>query len=159
MDRIMCIGELSIATIANKMGITEGNVEFNNEVLLAFKNASFTDKRYSFYQKNSLCRYQWVEFVARLAHKKYIETKQVDTYAAALKRLFGNCSLTEMSTSRSLLKSTTITDGKKISTGAKRWMSSTPSTSNSLSTFTQITPDSELNLVRHPSWLLRSSEI
>lgn len=91
MDRIMCIGELTIVTITTKMGVAEGNVEFNNDVLLAFKNANFTDKKYSFYQKGCLCRYQFLEFVARLAHKKYIESKEADTYAVALKMLFGKC--------------------------------------------------------------------
>ena len=89
MDRIMCIGELVISQITSKMGLAEGNLEFNNEVLLAFKNANFTDKKYSFYQKGCLCRYQFLEFTARLAHKKYIETKQVETYFEALKKLFG----------------------------------------------------------------------
>jgi len=89
MDRIMCIGEQAIGTVATKMGVTEGNVEFSNEVLLAFKNANYTDRKYSFYQKGSLCRYQFLEFVARLAHKKYIESKQVETYGEALKKLFG----------------------------------------------------------------------
>jgi hypothetical protein len=84
----MCIGELSISNITGKMGIAEGNMEFNNEVLLAFKNANFTDKRFSFYQKGFLCRYQFLEFTARLAHKKYIETKQTDSYFDALSRLF-----------------------------------------------------------------------
>lgn len=92
MDRIMCIGELSIVTIATKMGVAEGNMEFNNEVLLAFKNANFTDKKFSFYQKGCLCRYQFLEFIARLAHKKYIESKQVETYGEALKKLFGKFS-------------------------------------------------------------------
>ena len=89
MDRIMCIGELTISNITGKMGIAEGNMEFNNEVLLAFKNANFTDKRFSFYQKGCLCRYQFLEFTARLAHKKYIETKQTDSYYDAMRRLFG----------------------------------------------------------------------
>ena len=87
----MCIGELAIVAITNKMGISEGSSEFNNEVLLAFKNAGFTDKKYSFYQKGCLCRYQFIEFIARLAQKKYMETKQVETYSEALMRLFRTC--------------------------------------------------------------------
>lgn len=89
MEKIMCIGENMIASIAHKMNIGEGNPEYVNEVLLIFKNSCFTDKKFSFYQKGNLARFQWLEFVARLAHKKYIETKVVTTCSEAIELLYG----------------------------------------------------------------------
>jgi len=87
MDRIMCIGELMILTIANDMGICE-NPEFSNEVILAFKNANFTDKKFAFYQKGCLCRYQWLEFIVRLAAKKYMEAGEAENYSQSLQMLY-----------------------------------------------------------------------
>lgn len=86
----MCIGELMILTIINKLGIAEGDQEFNNDAILAFKNSSFTDRRFSFYQKGCLARFQWLEFIARLAHKKFIESKTVETFHEALDLLKGS---------------------------------------------------------------------
>ncbi len=94
MDRIMCIGELMILNIVSKLGIGEGDQEFNNEAMLAFKNSSFTDRRFSFYQKGCLARFQWLEFITRLAHKRYIETKQVETFHEALVLLKGIVAIT-----------------------------------------------------------------
>lgn len=91
MDRIMCIGELLILQIVNKMMGKEGSeadVEFNNEILLNHKNASYTDKRFVFYQKGCLCRYQWMEFLCRLAQKTYIEDKSIETYSQAFSKFY-----------------------------------------------------------------------
>lgn len=89
MDRIMCIGELMITTITSKMKIGEGNPEFNNEVLLAFKNSIFTDRRFSFYQKGCMARYQFLEFIPRLAQKMYLDTKIADSIYKSLELLYG----------------------------------------------------------------------
>jgi hypothetical protein len=89
MDRIMCIGELTITEICRKMGLGEGNPEFNNEVLLAFKNSIYTDRKYLFYQKASMARYQFIEFAVRLAQKLYFDTKQADSLSRALEMFYG----------------------------------------------------------------------
>lgn len=89
MDRIMCLSELTITEVCRKMGLGEGNPEFGNEVLLAFKNSIYTDRKFLFYQKASMARFQFVEFVVRLAQKLYVDTKQTDSLSQALETFYG----------------------------------------------------------------------
>jgi hypothetical protein len=89
MDRIMCISEMTITEICRRMGLGEGNPEFVNEVLLAFKNSIYTDRKFLFYQKASMARFQFVEFTVRLAQKLFFDTKQADSISQALEMFYG----------------------------------------------------------------------
>lgn len=85
MDRIMCISDGTMNQIANKMNINDGS----NDVMITMKLALFTEKKFSFYQKGWLARFQWLEFVARLAAKKFLETKIVESYHKAFEMFYG----------------------------------------------------------------------
>lgn len=72
--------------IASKMGLNDGS----NDVMITMKLALFTEKKFSFYQKGWLARFQWLEFITRLAAKKFLETKLVESHYKAFDMFYGS---------------------------------------------------------------------
>jgi hypothetical protein len=90
MAAIMCIGPNSLLDLMNKMKVLDNVEVLTADILLNLEKSIYTDRKLSFYQKGCISRFQWLEYVVRLAQNKYMEKRGCESITEACERLYND---------------------------------------------------------------------
>lgn len=88
MAAIMCIGPNSLLDLMNKMKVLDNVEVLTADILLNLEKSIYTDRKLSFYQKGCISRFQWLEYVVRLAQNKYMEKRGCESFTEACEKLY-----------------------------------------------------------------------
>ena len=82
------IGQFATESMCENMGLIDNKVIQRSDVDRMFITANYEETKHEFNPSNAFCRYEFLEFMSRLARLKYKETeKTASTNVEALQML------------------------------------------------------------------------